>query len=108
LSRRSALFYLPHTYLAKLIGITKLQAQCIREHAVKDGFITVKKNYEKTKKKISELDNFRKFSESPKLKVVNNKVVIQHSDILYSNIILRKKRNLKFVFYLYGKKRYRK
>jgi hypothetical protein len=108
-SRLSASFSLPHNYLAKVLKVSKITAQRYRQYAIESGFIEVSKSYIKTILPLTDIENFKKYSgnEPSKVRKINNTVCLQEADKLKSNLILRRKKNIRFVNRKFGKKWYR-
>jgi len=107
-------YYLPHLYLAKVLETSKANAAKYRNTAIRDGFITAKKNFSKLNLEIDQLDSFKKYfcntekveighvglSKEQKLepqKVVKrrNGAYMQQPDFICSKVMLRTKGNLK-------------
>lgn len=107
--RPSASFSLPHTYLSKILKIPKITAQRYRQCAIDEGFIVVTKNYVKTLIPTTEIHNFKKYSgaDPNTVRKVNKTICFQQADKLNSSLILRRKRNIRFVARKHGKKWYR-
>jgi hypothetical protein len=104
MSRRSALFFMPHFYLAMQLGITKSKAQRVRQSAINAGYVVATKNFNYANITTEQLKNFRKYSGKCNIRIINNIVMLQQPDILKSKILLKRKLNLKFTYSLFGKK----
>ena len=104
-NRPSASFSLPHTYLAKVLNISKSSARHYRQYAIDGGFIEITKNYLKTSIPIVDIHHFKKYSDfnSDIIRKVKKAVCLQQADKLTSSIILRRKRNLRFASKKFGK-----
>ncbi len=88
-------YYLPHSYLAKVLHSTKDTAVKYRHTAIKSGFLTVKKSYSKINLNIEQIDLFKSsINEPDKIVRRGSKIYKQEADLLCSSIILRTKKNL--------------
>ncbi len=108
-SRLSASFILPHTYLAKVLKVSKTTAQRYRQCAIDTGLIIATKSYFKTYIPITEIHNYKKYSgvDPNTVRKIKKTIYVQQADKLKSLITLRKKRNIRFVSKKFGKKWYR-
>lgn len=108
-NRLSVPYSLPHTYLSKILNISKTTARNYRQSAIDMGFIKVTKTLLPTGISSSEIFNYKKYAtvNSNIVRSVNNNLCLQQADILISTIKLRNKRNLRFAFKKFGKNMHR-
>jgi hypothetical protein len=98
--RRSSSYELPVNYLAKILNISKSTASTYKKVAAKSGYLVVKKNYTYLGIRIEDLNKYKRFSGDPqihKLRVIKGELYIQESDKIWSDMLVKRKRNLRKV-----------
>jgi DNA-binding Xre family transcriptional regulator len=91
--------HLPHTYLGKVLGVSKTTASRYKKLAKKRKYLLVKKRFDNLGIPAVNMSELKKYGpyESDKLKNIKNKIVEQLPDELTCNVTLRKKYNLRNV-----------
>ncbi len=108
-SKKPAFYSLPHTYLAKVLNLSKSAAKKHRDSAINFNFINSLHKFKQLYIPKKEILLYLKYSESNQNKLIGYKknLVEQLNDVLTSNIILRTKRNFKNKLKSKGKKVHR-
>lgn len=90
-------YFLPNLYLAKVLKISKSTASEYKHLAEKAGYIKTKKHWYNLPIESNEIKNYREYSDDNRgyPKLINGKACVQTSDIIKSNIVLKRKRNLR-------------
>ena len=92
-------YILPNKYLAKVLGISKSSASNYKLAAAKAGYITVKHDYTFISDKISLYNEYSKWmndNDRKKLRCINGNVCLQNPDLIKSDMIIKRNRNLRF------------
>ncbi len=94
----SASYDLPVTYLMAILNISKGAASGYKSIAAKSGYLSVRKDYKELNISGANLSSYKRFSEDTqlhKLRVIKGELYLQQPDRISSEMIVKRKRNLR-------------
>jgi hypothetical protein len=96
MKHRYSSFDLPHTYLAKILGISKSAVANYRREACETGYLEVSKSYEDLSLHVGSIELYKKYAgNGNKLRIYKGEPHIQFPDKIRSDMIVKRKRNFR-------------
>ena len=95
---RYSAYDMPHTYLAKILGISKASAHNYRREAYEAGYLDVSHTYEDLSLHADSIELYRKYAGNGRqLRLLNDEPNIQLPDKIKSNMIVKRKRDFRLL-----------